>query len=163
MDGDTTDEESVTVHRHRPSSSSSGLVPMSEEENIVFRRIQEKLRNNEIIRVVDVRKPQPGQTVVRLHVHPHSTLQIEHLFSHFSVSGGANEESAGLVSDVNDYCNSGACRSLNCIFDKISELVRARAQSDDEDEEEDMISLSSGTTAASPQSSRSTTTSLGPQ
>ena len=172
MNGDETTDEESSVDQ-RPSSSSSS--PMTQEEMLVMRRVEEKLRTNDysLIRIRDVRKigHLGAETIFTFHVttSPNiaATLVIRHSIdpctgvSRFSVTGSADWLSSALSSDE--------CKSLNCIFQRIVQLVEQRrldvlmstlniAQEDEEPGSGE--SISSGTTAASPQSSRSTTTSI---
>ena len=176
-EGETTDED-VVEPRPASSSSASGS-GMSLEEQQVLRRLREKMQNTSGIRPVEVKKSADGtETVIACTVKVSQDenelkLIIVHRDSGFSVEANSAD---WLINPLAAYC-SNACISLTRLLSKATEIVEQRrlalfmnalhvepsGQSDDimgESEESSADpSLSSGTTAASPQSSRSTTTS----
>lgn len=182
MDGDSTDDDTVwNVPSRRPAASSSHQRQMSLEEIQVMRRLEDKVRGSSIIQIKDVRKPSLGETIIGLQIAVSETttvtLTIKHtvdIVSRFSPivnNPPLPSEVEWVGTELVDFCGSEECKSLNCIFKKISQLIDQRrldvlmnsmriSEHSSSDDEEEPESMSSGTTAASPQSSRSTTTSI---
>lgn len=170
MDGDSTDEESVAA---RPAASSSSV--MSNEELHVLRKLQQRVSMiSPIVRVLEIHKPFPGMTWIVCQVAIGASQNVEVRISH-EVDPRAGRSRFSLYSDcawLREFCNSAnISKSLNCVIDRINEAVEQRRltvlmdslrieNSEVGSEASEERSLSSGTTAASPQSSRSTTTSL---
>ena len=183
MDGDdSTDDEGSAGKRRQPAASSSQTSTMTQEELRVMKRLEEKLRNfSSIVRIKEVRKPN-SETIITLNVSPAFNsntciVVVSHSVDPVSGISGfrANTvpETDWLEPLLSEFCSSSDCRTLNCLVQKIVQLVEQRrldilmnslvitengTVSDEEPESGE--SMSSGTTAASPQSSRSTTTSI---
>jgi hypothetical protein len=174
-EGDTTDEESMTETAPRASSSSH----MTSEEEAVLRRIREKLKDNENLRIVHVHKSRE-QTVIACKVllavgAGETELVIYHEISPEKAIFHISTNEDWLAIPLNAFCR-GDIVTLRSLFGRISELVEQRrlalfmeslqiepqneTTNEESGSEEEAPTISSGTTAASPQSSRSTTTSM---
>jgi hypothetical protein len=184
MDEDGSTDGEGTVRR-QPAASSSPQTsgPMTLEELRILRRIDERLRNfASIMRVKEVRKPNSSEMMVTLNVALMSANisfivilrhTVDPISGKSSFISNSVPQTEWLNRQLSEFCSSNACKSLNCVFQRLIELVEerrlellmnsldisGRAMSSDE-EGGSGESLSSGTTAASPQSSRSTTTSI---
>lgn len=180
-EGETTDEDVwENAAGARPATSSSDLASsMSLEEQQVLRRLREKFKNSSGIKPVEVLKSFDGkETVIACTVNvsredPEVKLMIVHRDSCFSVQA---KNADWLIDPLAVYC-ANACTSLTRLLLKVTEIVEQRRLAlfmdalhveplgpsdnilEQSEESSSDPSLSSGTTAASPQSSRSTTTS----
>ena len=173
MDGDSTDEESATSGRPAASSSSA----MAPEEIQVLRRLQQRVSNiSSLVRVCEVHKPVPGKTWIVCQVSvspPDGTIGVRISHDVDPMSGESYFSVSSESTWLEDFCNNAPVpRSLNAIIELITDAVEQRrlavlmdslriehAEIGSESSE-GSPTMSSGTTAASPQSSRSTTTSL---
>ena len=161
-------DSSSGSERHVPSSSSSHA--MSGDEQRILKKIRERLKHIAGVQVRSVSKPSVTETIIHLSFGDQVDIQVVHAIgslgdSRFTAEG--NEDARWLIFAINDR----SFKSVNELVVWAAEAVQHHRLASlmatlrvDPDSETDLSRtdeevISSGTTAASPQSSRSTTTS----